>query len=148
MEIMRINPIYQQTHIRSFAFPSSLQSIDSIEMLLDELREQFALSEHVYSSIWVSLNEAITNAVIHGNKQNVNKKVHLSVELKWDNFICFTVRDEGDGFDYESLPDPTSPDRIDQPNGRGVFLMKKLADLALFSGEGTTVDLYFDLTKP
>ncbi|MCW3101745.1 MAG: ATP-binding protein [Bacteroidetes bacterium] len=145
---MRINPIHPQYHAQSFAFPSSLQSIDSLEILLDEIREQFALSEHVYSSIWVSLNEAISNAIIHGNRQDMTKKVHLSVELKWDNFICFTVRDEGDGFDYESLPDPTSPERIDQPNGRGVFLMKKLADLALFSNHGTTVDLYFDLTKP
>jgi len=145
---MRINPIHPQYQARSFAFPSSLQSIDSLEILLDEIREQFALSEHVYSSIWVSLNEAISNAIIHGNRQDMTEKVHLSVELKWDNFICFTIRDEGDGFDYESVPDPTSPERIDQPNGRGIFLMKKLADLALFSNRGTTVDLYFDLTKP
>jgi serine/threonine-protein kinase RsbW len=145
---MRINPIHQQYHPQAFAFPSSLQSIDTLELLLDEIKEQFALSEHVYSSIWVSLNEAITNAILHGNKQDMTKKVHLSVELKWDNFICFTIRDEGDGFDYESIPDPTSPELIDQPNGRGIFLMKKLADLALFSNSGTTVDLYFDLTKP
>lgn len=145
---MRINPIYQQSHAKIFAFPSSLQSIESLEILLDDIKEQFALSEHVYSSIWVSLNEAISNAIIHGNQQDMNKKVHLSVELKWDNFICFTIRDEGDGFDYESVPDPTSPELIEQPNGRGIFLMKKLADLALFSNKGTTIDLYFDLTKP
>jgi serine/threonine-protein kinase RsbW len=144
---MRINPIHPHNHAQVFAFPSSLQSIDSLEMLLDEIREQFALSEHVYSSIWVSLNEAITNAIIHGNRQDMTKKVHLSVELKWDNFICFTVRDEGDGFDHDNIPDPTSPELIDKPNGRGIFLMKKLADLALFSANGTTVDLYFDLTK-
>ncbi|HEX8515726.1 MAG TPA: ATP-binding protein [Bacteroidia bacterium] len=145
---MRINPIHSQNHPQIFAFPSSMQSIDSLEMLLDEIKEQFALSEKVYSSIWVSLNEAITNAIIHGNKQDISKKIHLSVQLKWDNFICFTVRDEGDGFDPERIPDPTTPELIDKPNGRGIFLMKKLADLALFSGKGTTVDLYFDLTKP
>ncbi|MDF2436250.1 MAG: ATP-binding protein [Bacteroidota bacterium] len=144
---MRINPIYPQQPSRVFAFPSSLQSIDSLELLLDEIKEQFALSEHVYSSIWVCLNEGISNAIIHGNKQDITKKVHLSVELKWDNFICFTIRDEGDGFDDEAIPDPTKPELIDKPNGRGIFLMKKLADLALFSNRGTTVDLYFDLTK-
>ncbi len=126
---MRINPIYPQQPLRIFAFPSSLQSIDSLELLLNEIKEQFALSEHVYSSIWVCLNEAISNSIIHGNCQNISKKVHLSVELKWDNFICFTVRDEGDGFDHENLPDPTSEHLLDQPHGRGVFLMKKLADL-------------------
>jgi serine/threonine-protein kinase RsbW len=145
---MRINPIHPQYNAQAFVFPSNLQSIDTLEILLDEIKEQFALSEHVYSSIWVCLNEAITNAIIHGNCQDITKKVHLSVQLKWDNFICFTIRDEGDGFDHDAIPDPTSPDLIEKPNGRGIFLMRKLADLALYSNHGTTVDLYFDLTKP
>jgi serine/threonine-protein kinase RsbW len=84
---------------------------------------------------------------MHGNKYDIKKKVHLNVELKWDNFICFTIRDEGDGFDYENVPDPTTQENIEKPSGRGVYLMKKLADLALFSNNGNTVDLYFDLAK-
>jgi serine/threonine-protein kinase RsbW len=144
---MRLNNIKSAEQAHKFAFPSNQQSIDSVEMLLDELNEQLALSENVYSSIWVSLNEALNNAINHGNKKDPNKKVRLCVELKWDNFICFTVKDEGKGFDYENLPDPTSTELIDKPNGRGVFLMKKLADLALFTNGGNTVDLYFDITK-
>jgi serine/threonine-protein kinase RsbW len=124
-----------------------MQSIDSLEILLNDLKEKFALSEQIYSSIWISLNEAIINAVVHGNKYDINKKVHLNVELKWDNFICFTIKDEGDGFDYENVPDPTTIENIEKPTGRGVYLMKKLADLALFSENGNTVDLYFDLAK-
>lgn len=133
---------------RQYAFPSNQISLDSLEILLDELNEKFALSEQVYSSIWVSLNEAINNAISHGNKKDPSKKVRLCIELKWDNFICFTVKDEGDGFDYENVPDPTSEELIDKPTGRGVFLMRKLADLALFTNGGNTVDLYFDITKP
>lgn len=144
---MRINNINSDHTVQVFAFQSDLQCIDSLEILLDELKEQFAISEHVYSSIWVVLNEAISNAIIHGNKMDVTKKIRLTVELKWDNFICFRVRDEGKGFDPNSIPDPTSAERIDKPNGRGVFLMKKLSDLALFSDNGSTVDLYFDISK-
>lgn len=145
---MTLYNIKSEEKARKYAFPSDQQTIDSIELLLDELNERFALSEQVYSSIWVSLNEAINNAICHGNKRDLNKKVRLSIELKWENFICFTVKDEGDGFDYENLPDPTSEELIDQPHGRGVFLMRKLADLALFTNGGNTVDLYFDITKP
>jgi serine/threonine-protein kinase RsbW len=145
---MTLNNIQSEEKVRRFAFPSNQTSIDSIELLLDELNEKLALSEHVYSSIWVSLNEAINNAICHGNKRDPNKKVRMSIELKWENFICFTIKDEGDGFDYENLPDPTSEELIGQPHGRGVFLMKKLADLALFTNGGNTVDLYFDITKP
>jgi serine/threonine-protein kinase RsbW len=145
---MRLNNITSTEQAHKFAFPSNQVSIDSIEMLLDELNEQFALSENLYSSIWVSLNEAVTNAINHGNKKDPNKKVHLCIELKWDNFICFTIKDEGNGFDYENIADPTTPELVDQPNGRGVFLMRKLSDLALFTNGGNTVDLYFDITKP
>jgi serine/threonine-protein kinase RsbW len=146
-KIMRLNNANTCEQPSKYAFPSNEVSLDSIEMLLDELNERFALSENVYSSIWVSLNEAVNNAINHGNKKDPNKKVHLCIELKWDNFICFTVKDEGCGFDYENVPDPTSPELLDKPNGRGVFLMKKLADLALFTNGGNTVDLYFDITK-
>jgi serine/threonine-protein kinase RsbW len=144
---MILNNIKSAEQGHKFAFPSNQQSIDTVEMLLDELNEQLALSENVYTSIWVSLSEALNNAISHGNKRDPGKKVRLSVELKWDNFICFTVRDEGNGFDHENLPDPTSDELLDKPNGRGVFLMKKLADLALFTNGGNTVDLYFDITK-
>jgi serine/threonine-protein kinase RsbW len=144
---MILNNIKSAEQGHKFAFPSNQQSIDTVEMLLDELNEQLALSENVYTSIWVSLSEALNNAISHGNKRDPGKKVRLSVELKWDNFICFTVRDEGNGFDHENLPDPTSDELLDKPNGRGVFLMKKLADLTLFTNGGNTVDLYFDITK-
>lgn len=145
---MRPNQIKPSEQPQTFAFPSNQVSIDSIELLLNDLNEQFALSENVYSSIWVTLNEAVNNAITHGNKKDPGKKVHLCIELKWDNFICFTVKDEGDGFDYENIADPTSPELIEQPNGRGVFLMRKLSDLALYTNGGNTVDLYFDITKP
>jgi serine/threonine-protein kinase RsbW len=144
---MKLNHTNPAEKVNNFAFPSNQVSIDSIEMLLDELNEQFALTEKVYNSIWVTLNEAVTNAIVHGNKKDPAKKVHLCIELKWDNFICFTVKDEGQGFDHENIPDPTSPELLDKPHGRGVFLMKKLADLALFTNGGNTVDLYFDITK-
>jgi serine/threonine-protein kinase RsbW len=145
---MRINyNSYSPGDTQLFAFPSELSSIDSLEILLNELKEQLAMTESIYSSVWIALNEAISNAIIHGNKCDAKKKVELSIEFKWNNCICFTITDEGEGFDHEDMPDPTDPQNIEKPYGRGVYLIRKLADLTIFTNKGSRVFLYFDLNK-
>ena len=57
--------------------------------------------------------------------------------------VSFTVKDEGSGFNYDSLPDPTNPENIEKPNGRGVFLMRNLADKVSFEDNGSKVILDF-----
>jgi serine/threonine-protein kinase RsbW len=71
----------------------------------------------------------------------------LTVETKNNRYICFTVKDEGNGFDPSVIPDPTKPENIAEPNGRGVFLINKLADTVSFSNNGTIVEMCFDLYK-
>jgi serine/threonine-protein kinase RsbW len=131
---------------QKFAFASSLKSIESLELLLDELKEQYAISEEIYRSIWVTVNEAVSNAIIHGNKNDPSKKVLLTIESESDT-ILFTIKDEGAGFDPDSLPDPTSPERLLEPNGRGVFLIKKLSDQVRFLAGGSVVQISFVLNK-
>jgi serine/threonine-protein kinase RsbW len=69
--------------------------------------------------------------------------VHIGFENK-DKNLTFSIVDEGQGFDYNNLPDPTDPLNIDKVNGRGVFLMKHLADKVEFTGNGTEVLLSFN----
>ena len=57
--------------------------------------------------------------------------------------LNFTITDQGKGFDHSNLPDPTAPENIDQPCGRGVFLMMQLADMVVFSNHGSTVEMQF-----
>jgi serine/threonine-protein kinase RsbW len=66
--------------------------------------------------------------------------VHFSIA---ENNLRFTIEDEGPGFDYDNLPDPTAPENIEKPHGRGVFLMKKLADNCAFEDNGRVVILDF-----
>ena len=61
--------------------------------------------------------------------------------------MCFTIKDEGEGFIPKNVPDPTSPERIGEPNGRGVFLINKLADIVNYTQNGTCVEIGFDLYK-
>lgn len=144
---MLIGSFNTEPNIRKVVLESTLESIDIVETLATTLKEEHSISEENFTGIWIALNEAITNAIKHGNKYSPSKKVCLTIETKDERYICFTVKDEGDGFDPYSVPDPTAEDRIEEPNGRGVFLINKLADTVHFSGNGTILEMCFDLYK-
>ena len=126
---------------------SKLKSVDALDSIINQVRQEFALSEETCNDIWVVLNEAVSNAIKHGNGFDKNKKVRLSAEIKEERYLCFTVSDEGNGFNPDAVPDPTSPERIHEPNGRGIYLMKKLAFRVTYSNNGSVVNLCFDLFK-
>jgi serine/threonine-protein kinase RsbW len=86
----------------------------------------------------------VNNAIIHGNKQNPQKKFSLSFNSAEDK-ITFSISDQGEGFDFTNLPDPTEPENIEKPNGRGIFLMKNLADKVEFEESGRKVNLSFKI---
>lgn len=126
---------------------SNLESVHTVEKLISRVKDEYAISDDNYNDIWIALNEAVSNAIKHGNKFNPAKKVRLTIETKEDRYLCFTIKDEGDGFNPADVPNPTSPDRIGEPNGRGVFLIHKLADRVTYSENGTCVEIGFDLYK-
>ena len=119
----------------------------TVENLISQARDEYAISEENYNYIWIALNEAVSNAIKHGNKFNPNKKVRMTVETKDDRYLCFTIKDEGEGFNPKNVPDPTTAERIGEPNGRGVFLIYKLADIVNYTENGTCVEIGFDLYK-
>ena len=121
---------------------SQPQSINIIEKVIDDLKNEFEIHEDSYGNILVAVTEAVNNAIIHGNGLDPEKQVKVSYEVEGDR-IMFTISDEGKGFDYYNLPDPTAPENLEKPTGRGVFLMKHLADQVIFSENGKVVELYF-----
>ena len=127
---------------QSLQIPSEPHSINIIERLIDGMKNEFDIHEDAYGNILVAVTEAVNNAIQHGNALDPNKKVSVSYEVDGDR-ISFTVSDEGKGFDYYNLPDPTAPENIEKTSGRGVFLMKHLADQVIFSNNGRVVELYF-----
>jgi len=127
---------------QSLQVPSEPHSINIIEKVIDDLKKEFDIHEDAYGNILVAVTEAVNNAIQHGNALDSTKQVNVLYEVDGDR-ISFTVSDEGRGFDYYNLPDPTAPENLEKPTGRGVFLMKHLADQVIFSDNGRVVELYF-----
>ena len=131
--------------IQHFELASTIESLSMIEKLIDEVCDKYGISEDHYGNILIALTEAINNAILHGNKMDPNKNVNLDLEAG-ANDICFTIKDQGEGFNYDDVPDPTLPENLEKINGRGVFLMKSLADDVLFEESGSCVRLKFSIS--
>ncbi len=125
--------------------PSLPENIRIVESFIDNVKEKYSLDDDVYGNVMIAVTESVTNAISHGNNDDKNKNVSLTMYLD-ENSIRFTVRDQGEGFDFSNLPDPTSPENLDKPGGRGIFLMKNLCDEVNFTKEGNSVELIFYLT--
>lgn len=126
--------------------PSKAENIVLVEKLVDDVCDLFDINEEIYGHILVALTEAVNNALQHANKANPNKNIEITFKVK-NEILYFTVKDEGPGFDFNNLDDPTDPKNIEKPTGRGVFLMKHLSDKVTFEDKGTKVILEFKLNK-
>jgi len=122
--------------------PSLSDNIRIIESFIDNAKEKFQFNDDIYGNIMISVTESVNNAIKHGNKNVTSKNVSISLLLN-ESQLKFRIEDEGSGFDYHNLPDPTAPENIEKPGGRGIFLMKHLADEVVFSENGSVVELIF-----
>lgn len=118
------------------------KNIAEVEPFVNQVVRQFEVGDEMFGNMLISLTEAVSNAIIHGNEAKASKKVWITTKCA-ANKICFCVKDEGRGFNPDKLPDPTAPENILTPGGRGVFLMKQLSDNVAFKDNGTSVELEF-----
>ncbi len=125
-------------------FKSDIKNINLVERLIDDLSEKHDLHDDVYGKLLLSVVEAVNNAIVHGNKMDLDKDVVLEYSLD-DTKIDFIITDMGEGFDYNNIPDPTKPENVEKTHGRGIFLMNHLADEIEFTKNGSVVKLSFDL---
>jgi serine/threonine-protein kinase RsbW len=126
--------------------PSERSSIGAVAPFLDSIDVLKILGADRYHNMLVAVTEAVNNAIIHGNGCDPSKDVLLQVNITVDELVL-VVCDQGQGFDPEAIPDPRSPERLLADGGRGVFLIRQLADSAEFhpSTTGTTVLVKFHI---
>ncbi|WP_235932945.1 ATP-binding protein [Acidiluteibacter ferrifornacis] len=128
--------------IDSIKIPTHISSLSIVEKHIDSLCQNLSVAERCYGNVLIAVTEAVNNAIIHGNKNDESKEVTLNYYTEKKSLV-FQIKDEGNGFDYENLPDPTDPVNIEKLHGRGVFLMKNLADDVAFEENGKSVTLSF-----
>ena len=121
---------------------SKTENIQLVEKYVDDFSTLHGVDEDLYGNILIAALEATNNAITHGNKLEENKKVEIEFDVE-DGKIILTVKDEGTGYDFKNLPDPTIPENIENMGGRGVFLMSKLSDEIEFSNNGSYVKMTF-----
>ncbi len=126
------------------SFPSKAENLNKVEFLINDICKKHKVNDDYYGNILIALTEAVNNAIHHGNKSNPNKEVSITYSSDGP-LLRFTIRDDGPGFDFDNLPDPTDPQNIEKPHGRGVFLMRNLADEIEFNDDGATVIMHFNL---
>lgn len=123
---------------------SDTKYLSEVEAFISFCLSDEVLNDEIKNNIIVSIIEAVTNAIIHGNKRVYSKKVRINVRFIAYKFVV-EVQDEGKGFNYKNVPDPLENDRLLEPNGRGLFIMNRLAESVVYSGNGNTVKLTFNL---
>ncbi|MBE9511025.1 MAG: ATP-binding protein [Bacteroidetes bacterium] len=123
---------------------SKPENLREIEKFIDKFNEIEELDNGLYGKVMLATIEAANNAIVHGNKLDPQKIVKVEI-AKGEGRIEIYVEDQGNGFDYMRIPDPTAPENIENIHGRGVFLMKQLSDEVNFYKNGTKVQILFKI---
>ena len=134
----------QTSELYTLQLPSKPESITLLENLIEQIADKHNISEDTFANMMTCLNEIAINAIVHGNKLDESKKVIVNAEVE-PKRVIWTIADEGEGFDYEHLPDPTAVENLENLTGRGVFIVKQLADQCVFNATGNEVELHFKI---
>lgn len=122
---------------------SALESVDRAEELVVEVARKAGIGEDDALSLGMAIRECAVNAVVHGNRYNLNKKVHLTI-ARTPGSVVVKIADEGEGFELEDLPDPLAQENLLRHSGRGIFIIRAFTDdfhVRRLSPMGTEVTL-------
>jgi serine/threonine-protein kinase RsbW len=122
---------------------STLESVDRAEELVVNAAKKAGIEEDDALSLGMAVRECAVNAVVHGNRYNLNKKVHLTIARSPAQLIV-RIADEGEGFELSDLPDPLAEENLLRHSGRGIFIIRAFTDefdVRRLSPAGTEVTL-------
>ncbi len=112
---------------RVYQLESTLEAIDEAETLVADNAQEAGLAQDDIDALGMAIRECVANAVIHGNQQNQDKKVHLSISRQGDQ-LEILIGDEGTGFSLEDVPDPLADENLMKRSGRGILLIRSFVD--------------------
>lgn len=121
---------------------SDINNIGKMEKLTQSIIDKYELNQDKFPVLLISITEAVSNAILHGNGEDVNKQVEIFTDHSTKG-LKVRIKDQGNGFDFESLPDPTTPESIEEEGGRGIMLIKELCDEITFLEKGNIIEMFF-----
>lgn len=137
-----MNRLYKELHIAS-----RIENLNQVERFVEEICDAYYITNSYFGNILLAIEEAVKNAIVHGNKLDPGKEVLLTFTSQ-ANCLCFTVADQGEGFNIHQLPDPlTVDDTAIEHTGKGIFLIRSLADQMEFSPAGNQVEIKFFISS-
>ena len=138
----------QEYQVIQFSIPSDFSHMTEVVDKTEEICRKFHFPNEEMQNLVVSVSEALSNAIVHGNKQDPEKNVSIKFSIS-DAKMSIAIKDEGDGFNLKKIPNPLKTENITKESGRGIFLLKELMDDVLFdfTSNGTEVTITKNIKK-
>jgi len=111
----------------TFKIKSNRAEILKFEKVLEDINSEFGLNHDRLVNYQIAISEALVNAIVHGNKENPYKSVHIDISFDETKLVT-KIKDEGEGFILEEIPDPTKNDNLLKEHGRGIYIINSLVD--------------------
>jgi serine/threonine-protein kinase RsbW len=131
---------------RTISISSQLININKVRSFLEEVYKEFSLETNSFNRVFLGISEAVNNAILHGNRLDPEKWVFIKMYLLGKQ-LQIEVEDEGDGFCEKVLFNPTTPENVKREHGRGIFIMKQLAEEVVFKEGGRKVYILFTVSE-
>lgn len=107
--------------------PSDTRNIHRVEDYIKNMLIDLQVKDEILNSIMIAVTEAVNNAIKHGNKSDINKMVRIH-SLILNDILEIRIKDEGQGFTLDNIPNPLLPENLTKDSGRGIFIIRSLAD--------------------
>jgi len=132
---------------RELKISSNSDCLAKVENFIDEICETYYITNSYYGNILMAILEAVKNAIIHGNESNASKEVRITFK-SISNGLCFTIKDQGKGFDFHNIPSPVDENNgFSERTGKGIFLIRSLADKVSYNNKGNVVEIIFFISS-
>ena len=135
------------TTAHEVVIPSNTLAARAIQLRIVDLLEEHSYPSHDVMGVRLALEEVLMNAIKHGNKKDPAKVVRIQYAVTKEK-VWVEVEDQGDGFRPEEVPDPTLPENLERPGGRGVFLIQRFMSAVEYSARGNQVRITKLRTAP
>ncbi|WP_346855981.1 ATP-binding protein [uncultured Draconibacterium sp.] len=117
---------------------SKHSELQRVEKFIEDVFSYYNFNKDCFNKVFLCISEATVNSIIHGNKEDHRKKVELNVDCK-KHLISVTITDEGEGFDINEVPNPTSKENLLKESGRGIHIIQTIADKLTFNKKGNSL---------